>query len=406
MNAILLLVLAAALSGNGAASDATILTADQGKIAASDLAMSATGDVLTLDYTAPEGNRRQLRCDEIVEIRISRSRRPRAPGDSVVEVELTSGDRIVGTLLEGGDSTVRVRSELLGEVEAEFNRIRAIRSVKNAADVPPAPEKAAGDVVFRKGGEKGRGVLIRVGADRITYHSEILDREVNVAPKDFAAAFLTEMPGSPKPAEPRTLFAIVLSKDGSTLQGKIGDLKEGVLSLKDFYGAEQAIEQARIASIYFKNGRVVYLSDRKPSAVDENANYIRGEKPLPSDLVIPWRRDRNAKGDSLVLEGKAFRKGIGVHAFSSLTWDVSGAGFKRFHATIGLDDCGGRLGHVVFRVLVDGEKRFERAVDGADAPAEISVDVSGGGRLELVVGFGERANQADYADWASARLIR
>ena len=44
-------------------------------------------------------------------------------------------------------------------------------------------------------------------------------------------------------------------------------------------------------------------------------------------------------------------------------------------------------------------------VRGGQPPLPISVDVSGAQRLALIVGFADRGDQLDYANWLNARLI-
>jgi len=94
-----------------------------------------------------------------------------------------------------------------------------------------------------------------------------------------------------------------------------------------------------------KNGRVVYLSDMRPSSVEEDANYIRGPKKLSSDLDFPYQRDRSARGGKLIVGGVEHRKGVGVRARSLLGYSLEG-GFKRFQATLGLDAASMGLGAV------------------------------------------------------------
>ena len=159
-----------------------------------------------------------------------------------------------------------------------------------------------------------------------------------------------------------------------------------------------------MSGITLKNGRVVYLSDLAPTAVDEDANFIRGPRKLPSDLDYPFQRDRSAKGTKIILGGLEHRKGLGVRARSSLTYDLGGA-YKRFQSTVGLDAVSNGLGAVLAEVYIDGAKVRELTLKGNASPQAIDLDVSGARELRLAVtwaGFG----QSDFAGWGSARLIR
>jgi hypothetical protein len=160
-----------------------------------------------------------------------------------------------------------------------------------------------------------------------------------------------------------------------------------------------------LAAVHFRNGRIVYLSDLACGA-DENANYIRGLSPSPSDLSFPYQRDLSVKRSKLSIRGASYTKGLGVHSKSSLTFALDGQ-FSKFRATIGVDDVAGGLGNVVFEVHVDGKKVFDSGkVTGEDDPRDLEIDVAKGKELTLVVQFGEEGNTGDCADWATARLIR
>jgi hypothetical protein len=160
----------------------------------------------------------------------------------------------------------------------------------------------------------------------------------------------------------------------------------------------------QVAGIYMKNGRVVYLSDLDPSAVSEDANFIRGAVKLTSDLEFPWQRDRSARGTEILLGGTHHRKGLGVRAYSSLSYALGGA-YKRFQATLGLDAVSRGLGAISAEVWVDGKKVKEFSLKGNDAPQPIDVDVAEAKELKLVVTWAGNG-QSDFADWGSARLVR
>ena len=71
------------------------------------------------------------------------------------------------------------------------------------------------------------------------------------------------------------------------------------------------------------------------------------------------------------------------------------------------DDRAGSLGNVSFKVLVDGEARFESPAMGSNEPPRlVDVDLAGGKLLILITEFAERGDVQDSADWAEARIIR
>jgi hypothetical protein len=143
--------------------------------------------------------------------------------------------------------------------------------------------------------------------------------------------------------------------------------------------------------------RVVYLSDRK----DDGYRHV----PF-CDLTWPYRRDRNVFGGMLRAGGVLHPKGLGVHSSARITYLLNEP-FDRFEAALALDDRAGKGGSVRYHVFVDQRRQFSsKPIRGGAEPTQIRVDLTGAKRLDLVVDFGERADQLDYADWLDARLIR
>ena len=125
----------------------------------------------------------------------------------------------------------------------------------------------------------------------------------------------------------------------------------------------------------------------------------------------PWEKDRsNAEqpandGKTLSIGGQTYAKGLGVHAGSTLTYNLSGSGCSTFAANIGVDDETGDRGSVVFEVLVDGVSKFKSGVlKGTDGPQAVSVPLSGSTQLTLKVSNAADGYSYDHADWASARV--
>ena len=117
------------------------------------------------------------------------------------------------------------------------------------------------------------------------------------------------------------------------------------------------------------------------------------------------------------MAGRIYRKGLGVHSYSLLEYELA-PDDARFQATIGLDDsarpfsnavAASDVATVVFRVKVDGNKLFEKEMSWKDAPVPIEVSIKGD-RLSLEVDFGgvegSTNSTLDRANWADARLVK
>ncbi|MCI4354775.1 MAG: NPCBM/NEW2 domain-containing protein [Thermoplasmata archaeon] len=399
-------LLAALALGGPPPDGATLVTAGNASINAREVTLSPEGSDLVVKYVDLGGDAGTLKAADLVEIafnggRAANSGRP-APED--IEIILTTGDLLVGRVGAKSDDGVNLLSAVFSNPLVKFGQIRAVVFPANRAFLPlRLPEKAdAADIILTQSGDRAEGTILSVSDAGVAYKSKRLDKEITVPLDKAAGVWMIETEAAPK--EPSGLHATVLTSDGSSLRGEIRSLKEGALTLKDGYGAVHKIPANLLSGIYMKNGRVVYLSDIKPTIVDEDANYIRGPKKLSSDLDFPYQKDRSARGGKIILGGVEHRKGVGVRARSLLAYPLDG-GFKRFQAVLGLDASSMGLGAVKIEVETDGKKLKELGLKGMDAPQAIDVDVSGAKELLLRVTWAG-VGQSDFVDWGSARLIR
>ena len=153
------------------------------------------------------------------------------------------------------------------------------------------------------------------------------------------------------------------------------------------------------------SNQLTYLSDLEP------ASY----KHIPFlHLDWPWARDRSVLGGRLRTNRTVSLKGIGMHSTSRLAYALGGQ-YRTFCTELALDQQSRSGGSVTFQVFLDQSTREPAGswvlayqspiVRGGQPPLPISVDVSGAQRLALIVGFADRGDQLDYANWLNARLI-
>lgn len=404
----MLLTLWAALLSTTAADESTIVTAANDSISAREVILEREGPELVARFKDAGGKEHTLKAADLVEVGLRSARTAPSPklAEDDIEVVLTTGDTLMGKVGAKDPERLQLVSRVYGELGIKFGRIRAILFPANSAHLPKRlPEKPdEADILYTTSGDRAKGTLIAISRDGVLYHSRLQGKEIPLRLDQTVGVWLTADPAEKAPGEPSTLLATILTVDGGSVRGEIRSLKDGVLAFKDLYGTEHKVASNQVTGLYIKNGRVVYLSDTEPSAVEEDANYIRGPKKAPSDLDYPYQRDRSARGTRIVLAGVEHRKGLGVRAHSALSYPLGGA-YKRFQATLGLDAAARELGAVVGEVWLDGKKVKEIPLKAGDPPRAIDVDVAGGRELRLVVTWGGNG-QSDFADWGSARLIR
>jgi hypothetical protein len=82
--------------------------------------------------------------------------------------------------------------------------------------------------------------------------------------------------------------------------------------------------------------------------------------------------------------------------------------YRRFRATLGIDDAAAGQGSVTFEVLVDGTSVFRSDVLTGTSPAVAleRIDLAGAKLLTLRVDYATDADIGDHADWCDALLVR
>ena len=145
------------------------------------------------------------------------------------------------------------------------------------------------------------------------------------------------------------------------------------------------------------NGPVSFLSSRTPSEVVQ-VPYLG--KPWPT------RMDRSVTGGALSFDGRTYGHGIGVHAYSKVSWAIDGAGYKSFRTQYAIDGAGA-YAEVVVRVMVDGKVVHEAKDVRAGPPSGVvTVPVEGGKVLTLEVDYGANHDTQDRFAWLEAALTR
>jgi hypothetical protein len=158
---------------------------------------------------------------------------------------------------------------------------------------------------------------------------------------------------------------------------------------------------ADIVALQSLAGRIDYLSDLKDPGF-RSVPYL--------SIEWPYQRDRNVLGQPLVVRGKRYLKGIGMHSASRMTfrWDGN---YRRFDASVAVDDSAKGRGSVMFGAYVLRDGRWNEVykseiVRGNDAPKPVSVDLRDAKGLTLTIDYADRGDELDHAGWLDARLVR
>jgi len=353
----------------------------------------------TFHLTLNSGKTVALSGRRIVTVQFSASKATRGPA----RLDLVGNDRLYGTLSGEDEMGIVLSGTLLPRVTVPLERVKTLQfpaALKGLKERPHVVAEGGKDVVFKRlknSVDRVTGTVDLIGPEGVT-----LDTSLGSLPFSLSSlvAVAFAAPDDPRPIQ--GLHAVVLGADGSRLTGVIKGTRGGRLDLETQHGFPASILLRHVKTLYFRGGDLVFLSDLKPVEVVERS-YFPG---------VVWKHcpDRTTLGNPLRLGGVEYPKGLGVHAYCALTYELDGK-YSRFQSWIGVDDEVKTLkarGTVEFRVLVDGKEAFRSPVlRGSEPPGRIKgLDVKGVRKITLVVDFADRNHAGDRADWALALLVK
>jgi hypothetical protein len=312
------------------------------------------------------------------------------------------GGMLSGRILPPTGAGVTAATRFGAETQLGFSVLAGVRFEADAAAYAKAAELFAAALADRRPGQDVlitrdvedvrslRGALTALSPGSGTFHVGGRDRTFDLS-KVFGVVFargVSEPPASP---------ALVRLVDGGVIGGRFLGGDEAGLRLEASFGPTVTVPLADVASVRFRSERVVFLSELTPAKEE-----LDGRLHAPQ----PPRRDRGVSGGPLAAGGRTFSRGLGVHARTTLVYELGGA-FETFAAAVGLDDRVGSMGSVVFRVLGDDRVLAETGtLTGDDELVDLVVPVAGVTALTLVVDYADELDLADQAVWGQARLIR
>jgi len=167
-----------------------------------------------------------------------------------------------------------------------------------------------------------------------------------------------------------------------------------------------------IETVEVIGGRWEWLSDPVAQNALERFGRFAGKLPVSYEqtpmLGPGWEylAGRSVLGGPILVAGERYERGIGVHSRSNLVFELNGE-YREFVTSFGMDDDSGPLADVTVVLLVDGQRRFEKAhVRRGALYGPVRVDVAHAGRIELMVDYGDNGDLQDRFDWVEPGLVR
>jgi len=354
-----------------------------------------------------DGPGKKIAATDAVSIRRPGAALPPMPADE--HIVLANGDRLP-------ISKVRLDGEkLLGRCE-DFEDVEVQLPLSNVAVWwRRAPENAAAqdqflrrllakerknDVVYMLNGDVLEGALEAIDDKRVSI--EVEKKSIATELSRVAAVAISSEPA--RGLLPKGLHARLTLDSGARLTLLSAEYRDGkALKVRTSFGANVQVPLGQVIALDWLGGRAVYLSDLKPAGFDEPLPY-----PGVDGIRWPPVIDGSVDDGNLRLGGSTYAKGIGMHSSGRLRYSL-GKAYRRFEASVGLDDKTGRRGSVRVRVLGDGRPLdigFNDELTAKNGPVKVQADVTGVKELTLEVDVGRSGNVQGHVDWGDARVIK
>jgi hypothetical protein len=182
--------------------------------------------------------------------------------------------------------------------------------------------------------------------------------------------------------------------DGNLLMANKVAALDGAYKITTVAGATINYEKAAVAQLDYNINKLNYLSDLEPIKVVEKSI---------SGLITRYRKDKNLDNDAIRIKGKTYAKGISMHAYTELEYDLKGK-YKELRFTLGVDDQVGGNSKAVVTVTCDGTKVFTQEVNRAKEPKEVVVKVKDVESLKITVSSNNILDLHDHATLADAKV--
>jgi hypothetical protein len=334
---------------------------------------------------------------------------PAADPDSVGELTFVGGDRVRVEVLAGDGDVLGVRLAGNAALAVEVDHLRSLvfggRVPEGRLATVMAP--ARGDRLFwlRPGGlDRVDGTLEEFEAGGVRFEGVLGSK---LFPWREVAALFVEPLGEPELPSPDASTTLVVADlaDGGRLHGRLVGFGPESCRLELAGRRPVELPYGVLRELTEYGGRVAFLSDLAPDEALEGS-------PFDDDLGMRWphRVDRCVSGEPLRAGGRAWSRGLGVHAPSRLAWKLDGS-WKELRGAVAVDDSVlllPRRGSVEFEVALDGRSAWKSGVvRGGQAPLDLpALDLTGVKELALEVHMATEFHVADRADWLRLMLVR
>ncbi len=382
------------IASAASAQDWTITTADFRSQPATLRSLSADGVGISTAGSTTQPVASTVPLDQFVSaVRSAQSTGTGAP----FTLLLSGGDRLAGTPGGVADEKLTWNSPMLGKLNIPLRRLVALGHGDGAA-APDQPPKQ--DIVTLANGDVVSGVLTDCTGQTITISTD--GGPVNVPLSSVnKAVFAATTAGGVESAHHG--FRVRLA-DGSAVSAVDVSISQNHLSLTLEGKPPQnvSLDLSQVVGVEQIDGPVCWVSSLAPV---ENLQVPY----FGSSASWPARFDESVDGTPIQFNGRRFDHGIGVHAYSRLSFAIE-PGWAGFRTQYGIDQQSGSprpLADVTVRIRLDDKVVYEQPhVRGGTLSGVVALELNGAKRLTLEADYGDSGDIQAHLDWIEPALLR
>lgn len=345
-----------------------------------------------------EGKERLVPNDQFLQIeRNNASTTPAAGGTFMLH--LVGGDRVGGEPVRVAGDQLVWKNPNVGELSVPLSHLVAMTKPGK----PAVEGNRSEDVVTLSNGDAVRGIISTVADGTISVKNGAGDVvPVPVASVESVQFAATPGAGNATASAPKG-YRVRLDDGSSVIAESLksanatGDTVLLALS-KD---SVRPLPLARIAAVELINGPAAFLSSMPPAENVYTPFLGTGGEDYPA------RMNQTVDGSAdLRFGGKTFRRAIGVHSYSRLSWKLDGS-FAAFRTQYAIDPT--RIGaDVTVRILVDAKIVHEQKnVRAGHLSPVVTVEAPPSAKqLTLEVDYGENLHVNDHLTWLEPALLK
>lgn len=347
-----------------------------------------------------KSGKRNFPADEIIRVELGNQRLPRAREGLIV---LANDDRIHAKLLRSEEEAILIRLVSypeVGELKVPLETIQAVffqwpsmQQGRSQFIQKIARLQKKSDLFYLKNGDFLEGEFLGFNASTFRFESRAGETSVPRRGIRFFC-FNPELINFPQPDQ---LHYRIELTDGTRLSVSSLTMHKNVVTAKTLFGSEIEIDLDQLISFVPVGGKAVSLSQLKPSDYQFTPYFSQ---------KWDWHRNRNVLSGPLIVGGKEYASGIGMHSAGELHYQLDGK-YVAFQTEVGIDDSTNGAGDVDIEILVNQRVVFQKAIRGSKQQAVVvpRIDLIDAKELVLKVDFGKNADIQDHVNWCRPVLI-